>query len=419
MGSEIKSLSPQLKERLSPEIFNLLREAGELAAGQGQSLYLVGGAVRDLLLGKESFDLDLVVEGDAPKLASLLAEREGGEVIAYRRFGTAKFRCGELSIDIATARGETYPHPGALPKVYPGSLKEDLFRRDFTINAMAINLCPQNFGELIDPYKGKEDLEKGLIRILHERSFIDDATRILRGIRYEQRFGFKLEQSTEQLLQRDLAMLKTISGDRIRHELELILKEECPGKVLQRAEGLGVLSYIYPPLKGDGWLKEKFREACLQTRPSLALYFSLLVYPFSLQEGKEFIEHLKIPGNISRVIRDTLCLKGSLEALTSPELLPSTIYNLLQGYSPLSILVNAIASDSPIICRRLELYLNKLRYVKTSLDGKALQRMGISPGPRLGEVLHILQEARLNGKVRTKEEEEELVRGWLDGTPSS
>ncbi len=409
-----ENLASQLEQRLPPELLNLLQAAAGIAVEQGQGLYLVGGAVRDLLLGRANFDLDLVVEGDAPKLASLLMQREGGEVVVHRRFGTAKFRRGDLSIDLATARAETYAHPGALPSVQPGSIRDDLRRRDFTINAMAVPLDVDNFGKLLDHYGGEKDLKDKLIRILHEKSFIDDATRMLRAIRYEQRFEFQLERTTESLLRRDLAMLNTISGDRIRHELELILKEERPERMLRRAGELGVLKEIHPSLKGNGWLEEKFQQARSGARhPSTALYFSLLVYRFNQDKGEQFMARLNIPGAVARTMRDTIRLKENLPALAVAQLPPSAIYQLLQDYSPSSILANALASDSPLICQRLHLYLNKLRYVKTALDGEALQKMGLQPGPRLGAMLRALHEAKLDQRVKTRKEEEKLVRRWL------
>lgn len=409
-----ENLASQLEQCLPPELLNLLRAAAGIAVEQGHGLYLVGGAVRDLLLGRANFDLDLVVEGDAPKLANLLMQREGGEVVVHRRFGTAKFRREDLSIDLATARAETYAHPGALPSVQPGSIRNDLRRRDFTINAMAVPLDVDNFGKLLDPYGGEKDLGDKLIRILHGKSFIDDATRMLRAIRYEQRFDFQLERTTESLLRRDLAMLNTISGDRIRHELELILKEERPERMLRRAGELGVLKEIHPSFNGNGWLEERFQQARSAARPpSAALYFSLLVYHFSQDKGEQLIARLKIPGAVARAMRDTIRLKENLPALAVAQLPSSAIYRLLQDYSPSSILANALASDSPLICQRLHLYLNKLRYVKTSLNGEALQKIGLQPGPRLGAMLRALHEAKLDQRVKTRKEEEELVRRWL------
>ena len=404
----------QLEKHLPSESLNLISMVGELAAEEKVGLYLVGGAVRDLLLGRANFDLDLVVEGDAPKLAILVAQKTRGKVLIHRRFGTAKMRSGGQTIDLATARSESYVRPGALPTVRPGSIKDDLKRRDFTINAMAIHLNPDSFGKLVDPFEGKKDLKSKLIRILHGKSFIDDATRMLRAIRYEQRFGFHIEKSTELLLRQHLSMLDTISGDRIRHELELILKEESPEKPLGRAGELGLLDKVHPSLKGDGWLKDKFQQARSIAHPTpLALYFALLTYPLSQGKAEDFVARLKMPGLTARAIRDTLHLKSKLPSLAGPGLSPSAVYRLLQEYSPTSILACTIASDSALVQQQLHLYLNNWRHVKTSLDGVALQQMGIPQGPQLGQMLRLLHEAKLDGRVNTREQEIDLVQLWL------
>ena len=404
----------QLEKHLPSESLNLISMIGELAAEEKVGLYLVGGAVRDLLLGRANFDLDLVVEGDAPKLAILVAQKTRGKFLIHRRFGTAKLRSEGQIIDLATARSESYVRPGALPTVRPGSIKDDLKRRDFTINAMAIHLNPDSFGKLVDPFEGKKDLKSKLIRILHGKSFIDDATRMLRAIRYEQRFGFHLEKSTELLLCQNLSMLDTISGDRIRHELELILKEESPEKPLGRAGELGLLDKVHPSLKGDGWLEDKFQQARSIAHPTPpALYFALLAYPLSQGKAEDFVVRLKMPGLTARAIRDTLHLKSKLPSLAGPELPPSAVYRLLQDYSPTSILACAIASDSALVQQRLHLYLDNWRHVKTSLDGLALQHMGIPQGPQLGQMLRLLHEAKLDGRVNTREQEIEMVQLWL------
>ena len=202
-----------------------MRLAGELAQKRGQKLYLVGGVVRDLLLGRENFDLDLVVEGDAIALAQELAEARQCKLVTHQRFGTAKLTWDGGSADLATARSETYAKACALPTVNPSTIRDDLLRRDFTINAMAVALTPDLYGQLLDLYGGLSDLEGKLVRVLHGKSFIDDATRIWRAIRYEQRLSFHLESETLELVKRDAGYLKKVSGDRIRHELELILKE--------------------------------------------------------------------------------------------------------------------------------------------------------------------------------------------------
>jgi tRNA nucleotidyltransferase (CCA-adding enzyme) len=405
------NLARQIKQYLPQQLLELVHDISGQAAKQEQRVYLVGGVVRDLLLGYPNFDLDLVVEGDAVKLAQQVAETSKAKLLAHHRFGTAKLRYENFTLDLATARKETYARPGALPAVTPGTLKDDLIRRDFSINAMAISLAANDSGELIDPYQGKNDLEHRLIRILHPGSFSDDATRILRGVRYEQRFGFEFEAQTAQLLKRDIPMLDTISGDRIRHELELIFKEKQPELVIKRLGELGVLPRISPSLKGDGWIAEKFDKARRLKKPTQlpSLYFCLLVYSFSEKDIEQFLARLNISAKLSRAMHDTLRLKPSLPLLDKPSLKPSEIYYLLREYEPVAIQANAIASESSTIHRSLQLFLTKLRYIRTSLNGEELKRLGISAGPEMGQVLQILHKAKLDGEVSTRADEKKLA----------
>ena len=411
------NLSSKIEKQLPAELVKFMRVAGEMAYSQGQSLYLVGGVVRDLLLGQTNLDLDLVLEGDAINLTQQLAEINRGKITIHPRFGTAKLQWDKWSVDLATARSETYVKPGALPRVKPGSIDSDLFRRDFTINTMAIELNPSHYGKLIDLYGGRDDLEHKLIRILHEKSFIDDATRIWRGLRYEQRLNFQLEPNTLKLLKRDIPMLDTISGDRIRNELECILQEEFPEKVLRRAEELGVLPKLHPSLRGNGWLAEKFEQArqlSLPNLPPVGLYLALLAYPLTNDESERLILSLRLPKSLCQILRDTMSLKTKLQSLADPELTPSSIYQLLHGYSPPAIIANSLACDSPVARQHIQLFLNKLRYVKSALTGNDLKKMGIAPGPRIKEILNLLHEARLDGKVTSKQDEVDLVKRWLD-----
>jgi len=404
----------QLEKSLSPESLRLIQKAGQLAAEKRLGIYLVGGVVRDVLLGRANSDLDLVVEGDATELAESLARGVGGRLVVHRRFGTAKVRTENLTIDLAMARAETYARPGALPAVRPGSIQDDLARRDFSMNAMALRLDPTDFGKLVDPFDGQKDLESKLIRVLHDRSFIDDATRMLRAVRYEQRFGFRLEASTESLLRQNVSMLRMISGDRMRHELDLILHEERPEKALRRAGDLGLLVEIHPALRGNGWLQKMFEKAREMTSGlPPALCYALMTHSFSLPDCEDFVARLRMPGAVSRVILDAARLRERMPSLDSPNLPPSAVCGLLQEYSPTSILVCAIASDSALVQERLHLYLNRWRHVRTTLDGNALLKLGVPSGPRLGEMLKALQEAKVDGKIRSKEDEIELVQRWL------
>ncbi len=408
------NLAAEIAQQLPAELVDFMQTAGEMTDEQGQNMYLVGGVVRDLLLRRANFDLDLVVEGDAIKLALRLVDISQGKIITHPRFRTAKIQWHKWSVDLASARSETYARPGALPSVKPGAIGMDLGRRDFTINAMAIELIPGRYGQLIDPYRGRTDLKAKLIRILHERSFIDDATRIWRALRYEQRLDFQLEADTLQLLKRDIPMLDTISGDRIRHELEAVLKEEFPEKILCRADELGVLAKLHPSLKGDDWLVEKFRQSRSAGLALSALYLALLAYRLTDAESEELISYLKLPKSLAQTLLDSHSLKTKLGMLAKFDMAPSRIYHLLHGYSPSAIIANSLASDSPVVQQHIRLFLDKLRYVKSALTGNDLQRMGIDPGPQMKEILQRLLEARLDGKVTSKKGEEGLVRGWVD-----
>jgi len=400
-----------MEQYLPRPLLELVQDISRQAAELGKRLYLVGGVVRDMLLGYPNFDLDLVVEGDAVKLAQKVAETSDAKLIAHHRFGTAKLRYGDFTLDLATARKETYARPGALPAVTPGTLKDDLIRRDFSINAMAISLSAKNYGELVDLHQGRRDLEHRLIRILHPGSFSDDATRILRGVCYEQRLGFQFEAQTARLLKRDLPMLDTISGDRIRHELEHIFEENQPELVVRRLGELGVLARISPSLKGDGWIAEKFDTARRLKKPTQlpSLYFCLLVYSFSENDIEQFLARLNIPAKLSRAMRDTVRLKTSLPILDKPSLKPSDIYYVLREYEFLAIQANAIATESRTAHHHLQLFLAKLRYVRTALDGEELKKLGVSAGPQMGKLLEVLHKAKLDGEVRTKADERRLA----------
>jgi len=411
------NLTSRIEGQLPAEMVGFLKAAGESAEKRQARLYLVGGVVRDLLLGRGNLDLDLVVEGDAISLAQEMAQLKKGKTITHPRFGTAKVRWKNRSADLATARAETYARPGALPSVKPGSIKDDLARRDLTINAMAVELG-ERFGELLDPYGGRKDLGRRLIRVLHENSFTDDATRIWRALRYEQRLDFNLEPDTEKWLQRDIARLDTISGDRIRHELELVLREELPEKALHRADELGVLKRLHPSLRGDDWLAGKFacaRETVLPDTSLAWLYLVLLAYRLTEEEAEKFIAYLRLPKAAALPLRDTLAIKAKIGGLSVPGLAPSRIYDLLHSSTTLALTANAIAADSATAAEHIQLHLNALRYVKTALTGGDLIKMGVPQGPRMKEILQALREARLDGKIGSRKEEKAMVRRLLSG----
>jgi tRNA nucleotidyltransferase (CCA-adding enzyme) len=414
---EKTNLARDIKEQLPADLIDFIREAGEEAQRQQQRLYLVGGTVRDLLLERNNNDLDMVVEGDAIRLAEEIAARRQAKAIVHRRFRTAKVRWSERSADLTTARAETYARPGALPSVKPGTISDDLSRRDFTVNAIAIELNPRRFGDIIDPHGGRHDLKNKLIRVLHDKSYIDDATRIWRAIRYEQRLDFRLELATEALLKQCIAWLGTISSDRVRHELELVLKEEIPEKTLRRADEFGVLERLHPSLKGDDWLAGKFdlaRRECLPDGvPSRLLYLALLFYRLTASETAFIISALNLPKTTAQILRDTRAIKEKTGDLASPGLAPSLIYEWLHGYSLTSLNASRLAAGNATAAEHIELYLNVLRHVNPSLNGEALKNLGIPEGPKIKDALRLLREARLDGKIDSRKGEEAMARGLI------
>ncbi len=260
-----RNLSGLLERSLSPAQLDFIRRVAVEAAAMKYPLYLVGGFVRDLVLARAGTDFDLVVEGDAIRLARHLVSRYGGKVTAHARFGTAKLNIKGWSLpggtdpngtalstlDLIAARTEIYNHPAALPTVKMGTIADDLRRRDFTINALAIRLDGDGYGELRDELGGWEDLHKGLIRVLHARSFVEDPTRMYRAARYEQRYDFKIVTETLALIPESRALVGKLSAQRIRHELELLLQDALAADVLARLAQLDLLRPIHEALPWD------------------------------------------------------------------------------------------------------------------------------------------------------------------------
>lgn len=244
-----RNCKDMLAQRLSGNIMGLLKSAGRYAGDMGFRAFVVGGLVRDLFLNRENFDIDIVIEGDGVRFSREFAHGYGASIRCYTRFGTATLAFSDgLKLDIATARAEIYEQPAALPRVLPGSIRDDMCRRDFTINTLAINLDPAHFGELLDFFNGREDIKRKLIRVLHDLSFFDDPTRVFRAVRFEQRFGFRIESSTEKLIKEavDKNLFDRLADYRISSELKLILKEEEPLRSLGRLKELGILGLIRP-----------------------------------------------------------------------------------------------------------------------------------------------------------------------------
>jgi tRNA nucleotidyltransferase (CCA-adding enzyme) len=403
------NLAEKLTQALPPLAAGLLRRATTAAAEHGYRVYLVGGAVRDILLGRSGFDLDLSVEGDAIELAKALATSDE-QVTVHHRFNTARLLLNGYHLDLARSRAETYARPGALPTVRPGLIRADLIRRDFSINAMAISLNADDCGELIDLHHGQDDLNAGLIRVLHPHSFIDDATRLWRAVRYEQRLGFTLEAETLKLFQRDRGMITAITPDRQRYELECALGEPEPEKALQRADSLGLLKLWHPVFQGDAWLAAAFQQArLLFGEPSPLLYLALLCWRLTPQQKEALAKTLRLTRKQYRVLAESTVIGEGLPLLNSIQAAPSRLTALLAGLDT-TVLQAALATPLPDRARRnIQEFISVWAQVAPQLTGDELQAMGVPRGPEIGRLLEEIRDRRLDGRITSRTEEADFV----------
>jgi tRNA nucleotidyltransferase (CCA-adding enzyme) len=421
-----------LFRRLSQERLSLLRELGNLADEGGVSSYLVGGVVRDLLLKRKNWDLDLTVEGDGIAFARLVADRYGAGLTAFERFATARLTFPDgLKMDIATTRRESYAQPAVLPTVQPASIEEDLYRRDFTINAMAIQLNPGQFGRLLDAYGGQRDLRARTIRVLHAGSFQDDPTRIFRAIRFEQRFGFRLERTTLRLLAQAAStnLIAQLSGPRLQNEILLLFSAHDPVHAIERLAQLQLLRFLHRRLcytenvkrvatavpKALAWWARRFPNSTID-RPIVYLMalssesspavLAAMIRRLAL--SREQAMHVSAGGSrVDRALK-RLTDKGAVR--------PSQVYRLLADLSneTLVLLLAKHASRQhgvrlSLLKRHLVGYV-KNKTINTALTGRDLQVMGLEPGPQYRTILGKLLDARIDGVITTEMEERAFVQ---------
>ena len=409
------SLAPTLIRRLESEspavALEALRSCRGICRARGVSLYLVGGAVRDLVLGRPSYDLDLTVEGDAAVIAEALGQATGGRVVAHERFRTARVSGRGFRLDLAAARRERYPHPGALPVVEPATLTEDLARRDFTVNAVALRLEPAP-EEVIDPFRGVADARSRLVRVLHDGSFQDDATRMLRAVRYAARLDFKIATQTAALIRRDLSYLGTISGPRLRSELALLFEEPAAVEGTRLARQLGVLEAIHPALRLPEDVAGRWQAALAGPKqaPLDELGFCVVADPQDEGTAASVTKWLHLTGRVEAALDDLVRLKPLSPKLAAMGGTPSKATELLDGYRPAAVWARAVLEGGAPAAACLD-YLRSWRHVRPELTGDDLLALGASPGPEVGAALRRLRAARLDGRIATRADEVELVRG--------
>ena len=408
----MKRLAPLMRSRLPPAAINALRAVADAAERAGVSPYLVGGAVRDLLLGRETADLDVSLLNAAANTFDAIASLTGGVITKRSQFNTARLALGGLAIDLAMARAEEYPSPGALPVVRPAdSMRRDLARRDFSINAMAVSLSADSWGELLDSHKGGEDLSAGVIRALHPASFRDDPTRIFRAARYAARLSMTLAPDTLGWALDSTRFINRLSPERVRNELELIFHEpDAAGAALGLLDDWDALEEIHPSLRfhRNGWDGFAAETGDLSRRQRAGVGYALLCWDVSDSDANAIAARLRPNSAFRRAIRDAATL-GRIAASEISSRSNSELAALLDPLRESAIRAAALVSDGDVQ-RRLSEYLTHHRHLKPHLTGDDLIGVGIPRGPEIGRALARLRAARMDGHVATAEDERSLVR---------
>ncbi len=439
-------MDSQLQHSLNAEDIRLIQLVARTAKNLGYASYLVGGIVRDILMERKVTDLDIVLEGNSIQLVKHIEKMYGGRQIIHNRFGTAKWKIDPTdrristllglndserehalpkSIDLISARSETYAKPTALPTVSAGNLQDDLLRRDFTINAMAIQIDGEQFGDLIDPWGGQEDLVKKQIRILHDQSFIDDPTRILRAVRFERRLGFRLEDKTSILLEKSLGYLKQVSGARIRHELEHILEEDNRNLMLARLRELKVLTSIHQGLDWTPELELPFEKAKIVLHNASSqdyatfrimslkagLAFIIWLMRFSKEQSLSIFNRLSLSAGLIKVIESAQSLWEQKEKINTGSNSEATFFlDKFEIAAIYALMCFHLGKEKDHI---LENYLRKWRSLKPFTDGTMLKALGIPVGPRYKLLLKELRAAWLDEKIKTAQQEQIFLANLL------
>jgi tRNA nucleotidyltransferase (CCA-adding enzyme) len=421
-----KNIVNLMRERLPAKVLDILTQVGQVAEELGFQAYVVGGFVRDLFIKQENLDVDIVIEGDGIIFAKTFAAKQGARARVFQKFKTAVIIFPDgFKVDVATARTEYYDSPGALPVVEYSSIKMDLYRRDFTINTLAVKLNPQDFGTLLDFFGAHRDLKERRISVLHNLSFVEDPTRVFRAIRFEQRFRFRISKLTINLIHNAVKnnFFDRLSGVRLFQELKLILQEDNPIPAIARLAELDLLKAIHPRL----WFDEGTRAMLERVQAVLAwfdlsyieekferwlVFFLGLVEPLTPEELEEMMARFKPSPKLAQAIlqgkemADLALMK--LFRLDSPS--RSEIYQLLSPLGTEYLLYMMAKSRQETSRRQISLYFTHLKHLKPELKGRDLLMLGYQPGPQLRDILHRLHIARLNEEVKTKGEELELLR---------
>jgi len=436
-----KNVKKLMEERIGLPVLDRLITIGSLADEMAFHAYLVGGFVRDLLLRNENFDIDVVIEGDGIRFAEELGKRLGIKTRMHKEFGTAKILYGDgFKVDVATARLEYYKAPAALPIVEHSSLKLDLYRRDFTINTLAVSLNKNTFGELIDFFGAQGDIKEKSIRVLHSLSFVEDPTRVFRAVRFEQRFGFQIGKFTVNLMKNAVKMsfLSKIGGPRIWRELVLILSEADPGRIMKRLQELDLLRFIYPSLTFDHEKEKLFGEMdtvlkwynlLYKDKYNRVFYYLLgLVDRMSLADAGDFSRKLVASESVRKKLPHEVAAVGEVTGrlITAIRFMKkSEVYKQLELVSQEGRLFVMAKARSEEVKKAVSNYITYAEGFRPLMTGVDLLAIGIKEGPVFREILEALKEAKIDRNFTTKQQESAFVVEYMkehhvgveEGTP--
>ena len=405
------------------------------------AIYLVGGVVRDLLAGRKNLDIDFVLEGDAIAFARHLARRFGGSLRRHEAFGTAKWILDSGAadkmalpldqlphhIDLAAARSERYEQPAALPTVQPSDIKRDLQRRDFTINTLAIQLSPlDEMGRILDFYGGLADLNRGCIRALHERSFIDDPTRMFRALRFARRLNFTVAPRTMQWMNDALPLLERTTGARLQNEIRLILYEPRPEDIILELQTLGILKNTDKAWRVSPQLPiwfERCREQTIPwqnaTRDLPHLYWHVMMTGINPYYVRVICKDLELPSSLAQSIAAGASLIADAAELQDPSLRPSEITQFLENKPSAALQAAWLVMDAPTARQRIADFMNLWRKQRPTINGNDLTKMGLRPGPHYRMILEWLRFAWIDGKIQSEAEERALLNQLLEQAKSA
>ncbi|MDP2927368.1 MAG: CCA tRNA nucleotidyltransferase [Candidatus Omnitrophota bacterium] len=419
-------------KKLPRELREVISQASQVSQETRMPAYLVGGCLRDLILGVKNLDLDIAIEGNGIIFAQNLAQKLKSRLKTHERFGTAILILSDgLKVDIATTRQEKYPYSAALPVVNSGSLKEDLKRRDFTINAMAVSIAVDKEQKIIDPFGGQDDLSSGRIRILHNLSFKDDPTRILRAIRFSQRFDFKIEPKTLLLLKEAISdgLLDKVNPHRMHDELILMLKEQNPFRPIKELDDLGALSFISTKLKIGKSTQALFKSISKEiawfvknfpARRQLdtwLVYFAALLAPLTWLEIKLIIYRLGLrKGEQKRVTSYYRGRKKLISSLSKKQVAPEQIFLLLEPLSYETIILLSATTPNKNFKKYLADFFEIYNGMRLCISGHDLGGLGVLPGPEYQKIFAKVLTAKLNGQVRNRQTELALIRKLVQAT---